>query len=99
MSQQQNHFSSPFEFTDPISEMKFEYPVASAIGDKQITEKTWVFTEFAPVKALVLGYMDETARFPDNDLPLAGISDDHSTMTVVLGTKYPPHIIKRAQDI
>jgi len=59
---------------------------------KHVGEKIHVFTEFSPVKAVILGYMGNSARIPKKDdlLEVGGYDDDPLEM----GIKYPAELIK-----
>ena len=58
---------------------------------KFVSEKIHVFTEFSPVKAVVLGYMGNTARIPNNDYLFEGDGDP-----LEMGIKYPAELCKSA---
>lgn len=76
------------KFTDSISEESMPLPTDNTVGFKKVTEKIHVFSEFVPLKSVVLGYMSKTSRIPYND-ELFIFDDD----TLAEGQPYPSHTI------
>ena len=66
-------------------------PTKDTLGHLQAKLKLNSFTEFAPVKGLVLGYMGNTAQIPADEITFATLCND------AIGKKYPEQLIKRCQ--
>lgn len=67
-------------------------PTKDTIGHLQTKLKPSSFTEFGPLKGVILGYMDESAQIPKDDPLLIEFFGEYDAK------KYPPHLVKKCQD-
>jgi len=67
-------------------------PSKDTIGHLETKLKINSFTEFAPIKGVILGYMGDTAQIPEDDPLLIDFYGDYK------GKKYPAKLIKRCQE-
>ena len=67
----------------------FNRPALGAIGCDKVNYNINIFTEFAPVRAVVLGHMDESSMLPSNDPTFVSDSGDPLSQ----GVKYDPKVI------
>ncbi|CDW77532.1 UNKNOWN [Stylonychia lemnae] len=70
-------------------------PRPDAYGTLKLQEKINIFTEFEPVKAIVLGCMSDTSRLPSNE-PLLVANKDQDLKAC---QQYPAKICARAREI
>lgn len=81
-------------FDKKLEKKDIPLPSKNAIGDSLPLNKIKVFTEWAPVKSVIIGYMGESSNFPDNDeIMLLDVNE------VIQGIEFSKDVIKRAQDI
>ena len=67
-------------------------PTKDTIGHLQAKLKVNCFTEFAPLKGVVSGYMDDSAQIPQDCPVMIDFFGEYK------GQKYPKEFIKRCQD-
>lgn len=67
-------------------------PDDKTLGHLQTKLKVDCWTEFAPLKGVVLGYMGDTAQIPGEDPVMTEFFGEYPAM------KYPKELIKRCQD-
>jgi len=81
-------------FEKELSKEDIFLPHQNTIGDKVITDKVHVFTEWAPVKSLILGYFGDSSNLPLHDEVIFKDEED-----LIPGMDIPKRVIERCQEI
>lgn len=74
------------------NEKDIAYPAKESVGFNNVQQRINVFTEFGNLKALIMGYMDDTAQLPADPLLIEMCPNSVSQ-------PYPEKLYKRAQEI
>ena len=68
-------------------------PTDDSIGMKAVSDRINVFTEFCPIKSIIVGFMSDTSLISSTDAHF-----EDSNRDIKLGKEYPPEICQRARN-